>query len=65
MRDVTLPVCKKKKRKEKEKKRKEKKERKKKKSNVQFKKIPKAITVLASYSLIYSYVQNCFICSNQ
>lgn len=30
----------------------------KKKGNVQFKKIPKAITVLASYLLIYSYVQD-------
>ena len=29
------------------------------KSNVQFKKIPKAITVLASSLLIYNYVQDC------
>lgn len=39
--------------------------KKKNKCNVQFKKIPKAITVLASYLLIYSYVQECLICNNQ
>lgn len=35
------------------------------KSNVQFKKIPKAITVLASSLLIYNYVQDCLICNTQ